>query len=276
TGIQNLAADLQSLQIQYGFFYVTYLKENGEFNSTYDHAETFLHSIKTAAPDLQILAWIGIPLLHTDLSDSDVRRQITSLCHELIEMGFDGIHLNAEPIHNNNADLLKLLEEIRQTTGEDVILSLAAHRIFPILPQILGAPSSAFLEDVPVWNIEYYQSIGQRVDQIAVMIYDSAMPTSLLFRHWSRFQTIYLSQVLQHSETQLLLGVPASEKHTPTHNPDAENMENGLRGIITGLNDHATEREVITGVAIYPYWETSDEEWKIYRELWLGEKESVN
>jgi hypothetical protein len=39
--------------------------------------------------------------------------------------------------------------------------------------------------------------------------------------------------------------------------------------LVVGLNDWESRPERITGVAIYPYWETSDDEWSQYRSLWV-------
>jgi hypothetical protein len=48
-------------------------------------------------------------------------------------------------------------------------------------------------------------------------------------------------------------------------------MQTGLTGLLAGLNDLDAHPERIAGVAIYPYWETSADEWQTYSELWLGQ-----
>jgi hypothetical protein len=47
-------------------------------------------------------------------------------------------------------------------------------------------------------------------------------------------------------------------------------MRFGLQGIIAGLNDATAVPETISGVAIYPHWETDAVEWAQYDRLWLG------
>jgi len=37
-----------------------------------------------------------------------------------------------------------------------------------------------------------------------------------------------------------------------------------------GLNDAKARPEVVSGVAIYPYWEMDETEWEVYSSLWLG------
>jgi hypothetical protein len=105
---------------------------------------------------------------------------------------------------------------------------------------------------------------------MAAMTYDSTMLTSWLYEHWLRFQVIGITHAAQGTGVRLWLGVPTSEEETWTHRPWAENMRSGLRGIVSGLNDADAMPDVVTGVAIYPHWETDAAEWAEYERLWLG------
>jgi len=105
---------------------------------------------------------------------------------------------------------------------------------------------------------------------MAVMTYDSHAPTGWLFEQWVRFQAIALTNSLADTGADLYIGISTSEEHTTSHNPAAENMQTGLEGLIAGLNDADARSGVVTGVAIYPYWETSSDEWDLYTTLWLG------
>jgi hypothetical protein len=79
------------------------------------------------------------------------------------------------------------------------------------------------------------------------MTYDSGLPHSALYALLQRDQTIAASRALDGLAAELLIGVPTSEEHTVSHSPAA-----------------------VTGVAIYPDWETDAAEWETYRTLWLG------
>jgi hypothetical protein len=57
---------------------------------------------------------------------------------------------------------------------------------------------------------------------------------------------------------------------TRSHRPGAENVASGLLGLLDGLNDDAARPGAVTGVAVYPQWETDEAEWRTYRALWLG------
>ena len=102
------------------------------------------------------------------------------------------------------------------------------------------------------------------------MTYDSGIGTSALYRQWSRFQVIQISNAVAGTGVELFFGIPTSEENSFVHNIQAENMLSGLTGVIKGLNDKAARPEAVTGVAIYPYWETDRNEWSLYHQLWLG------
>lgn len=266
--IAILADVLTKQQIRYVFVYTTYLKPNGRFNPTYAYAAEFVPTLKAVNPDLNVQAWIGLPLMYVDLSDAFVRKKITQLCVDLTEEGFDGIHLDPEPISSNDLNVLTLLEEVRDALGQEFTLSMATRRIWPIFPNV----EWPFVGRV-AWHASYYRKVASLVDQIVVMTYDSAMPLACLYRHWMRFQVIGISRAVDGTSVQLFFGVPASEEMTWTHYPWAENMSSGLKGVIDGLNDAVSRPIAVTGVAIYPHWETDATEWRIYEELWLGRSE---
>ena len=265
--ISVLAADLTRYQIRYVFTYTSYLKDTGQFNPTYDHAESFIATLRAANPEIKVLAWLGIPLDYVDLGDSAVRQKIVEFTSGLIPLGFDGIHLDPEPVVDGDANVLALLEETQQRIGDDSILSIASRHISPLYAEVSLPGINHYW-----WSAGYYRQVAEHVDQIALMTYDSALPHALLYRQFARFEAIEITQALQEADVEVLLGVPTSEEETASHRPYAENMESGLQGIIDGLNDHDSYPSVITGVAIYPYWETDPTEWASYERLWLGDR----
>lgn len=272
--IVTLANDLARWQVCYVFAYVSYLHADGEFHSSFPHAAEFIQALKEAQPGLKVLAWIGLPLRqsgdpnrkYADLSNQATRRKVVAFSAYLVhQAGFDGIHLDPEPVLDGDPDVLVLLGEVRQAIGPEVTLSIAARRIWPLFPD---APWP-FVGRV-AWQGDYYREVAHRVDQIAVMAYDSGLPSPYLYRQWTRFQVIEVSRAVESTGAEVLVGVPTSEEETLTHRPSGENMTSGLQGVIDGLNDLDARPSVVTGVAIYPYWETDATEWAVYESLWLG------
>jgi hypothetical protein len=120
------------------------------------------------------------------------------------------------------------------------------------------------------WQADYYREIAERVDQVAVMTYDSALPLPSLYRWWVDKQVVYISQAPADLPVDLFIGIPASEEETITHRPKAETMTSGLLGVIDGLNSPNAVPSAVTGMAIFPYWEVDTDEWLAYETLWLS------
>ena len=274
--IGALGQNLARLDITDVYVFTTYLKASGEFNSTYAHAAEFVETIKTAQPGLNVYAWIGLPLAESQprpgsaftvvLGDAATRGEIVALCRELVHVyGFDGVHLDPEPVMDGDLDLLTLLEELRDGMHGEGSLSVATRRIWPFSLRIPLRLAGRFS-----WSHAYYGQVAEYVDQVAVMVYDSALPLPGLYRRWVQCQVVSITQALKGADVEVFIGVPTSEEKTWTHWPRAENMTSGLGGIIAGLGDKRAEQAVFTGVAIYPYWETDPAEWATYESLWLG------
>ncbi len=264
--IRELSAALAQQQITTIYVYTSYYKPEGTFNPTYGYAEEFVTALKNVAPDLSVQMWIGLPLQTMNLHSKSVRREVVEFCADLVrDAGFDGLHVDPEPVEDGNTAVLALLDELREALGPDTTLSIAGRRIWPLFPTVHWPLVGQWS-----WSAPYYQKIARRVDEIAVMVYDSALPMPALYRQWTKFQVITLSRTLVYSDVRVFIGIPTSEEATRTHNPKAETMRSGLEGVIAGLNDWATWTKTITGVAIYPYWETDAAEWEAYQGLWLG------
>ncbi len=275
--IAALADDLDQRQIRYIFVFTSYLRPDGEFSPTYSYAAEFVRALRAIQPELSIQAWLGLSLNqpqllgsrygYVDLSDPTTRQKIAAFSADLIhQAGFNGVHLDPEPVPTDDADVLALLDEVRLVIGPNSTLSMATRRIWPVLSDV----ALPFIGQV-AWRASYYREIAKRVDQIAVMTYDSGLPLPGLYRLWARFQVIGISRAVDDMGSDLFFGIPTSEEKTWTHWPNAENMTSGLQGVIDGLNDLDARPSVVTGIAIYPYWETEPTEWATYESLWLGQ-----
>lgn len=274
--IRALGEKLERNQIRHVFVYVSYLKDHGQFNPTYSYAKQFTRVLKGAHPGLDVQAWIGLPLAragqadvngYVDLSDPGTRAKVAAFCATMVQSyGFDGIHLDAEPIDDGDESVLLLLEEVRTAIGPAKTLSIATRRIWPFLPDMPWPTMNRV-----AWSSEYYREIARRANQIAVMTYDSALPNAGLYSFYLRLEVVELTRALESSGAELFIGVPTSREETRTHRPEAENMHSGLQGVIQGLNDEDAKPAVVTGVAIYPEWETDEADWAVYRSLWLGQ-----
>lgn len=254
TEIDSLADSLVALQIRDVFAYASYLRTGNVFGEGAQHAAAYVARVKAHTPQLRIQAWIGLPLRSiggtVDLRDPATRDLIADFCRRLIrDAGFAGIHLDPEIVGSGDPDIITLLKAVRVAIGPAALLSVA----------------------VPVgWSASYLREVAATVDQIAVMSYDSSLPIGVLYAQWLRFVTITTTAALRGWDGNLFIGLPTSEEWTPTHIPAGENIRAAFDGLILGLNDAEAAPGVLTGVAIYPFWETSADEWQVYRTRWLG------
>lgn len=268
---RDLAAHLARHKITDAFFHVGPLRADGTIDvARYPAAERLAREMRRHAPALRVQAWIGQiekrgggPL---DLSRPDVRKTITATAAQFLELGFDGIHYNIEP-SSGNPHLLTLLDATRKLTrGQGAMLSMATDEIEPFpglawLTQVAGTHAG-------FWTAEYHHAVSQRVDQIAVMMYDTGLPADWLYGTFVAWQTRKVQAITPDAVT-VFMGVPTYEEQRLTFHPDAENMQSALRGIRNGLAaDPALTRHL--GVAIYANWTTDDPEWRRYRRDWLG------
>jgi Chitinase len=263
--INQLAESAKSRNLKYLFPYVSYLKSDGTFSPSYQYANEFVSTLRKFNQEVRILAWIGLPLANNrpigvqgwiDLSDQDTRKHIVQFVADRIEQSnFDGVHINAETVQNNDPYFLNLLDEVRQNIGKDKIISIAGSHWYPDYINILPVISNFR------WTSSYYQKVGQRVDQIATMTYDSYALHPALYRLWMREQVKGISSSLENSDVELFIGISVSQEKTPSHQPVVESLANGLAGLCAGLADP----KAVQGVAIYADWEFSQSEWQLWQ-----------
>lgn len=270
--IAAFAAELVTHQIHDAYLYVSYLRPDDVFNPTYDHASAFTRRIRQHAPDIRLWAWVGVPIhiMREDgsrvnrLDDPLIRQSIANFgAFVITDLGFDGLHLNAELAEEADAGYLETLRLIRQTMPTEALFSVTAHALrldnwvtltpYPVIPHH--------------WTAEHLLTVATLVDQIALMAYDSGLPFPADYRRWVAYQVEKSAAILQGSGVELVIGLPTSEEWTPSHQTQAEHLSDGLYGLQAGFSER------VTGVALYPYWETSAEEWAlIQRSLPLAAK----
>lgn len=179
-------------------------------------------------------------------------------------VGFDGIHFDIEPVGDSDLDFINLLKETRETLPQGKIISVALAEFIPNSLIWLLTDFHGFEN----YNTQVnYSNVAKYSDQIVVMAYDTGIKHGWLYRWLVREQTTWLSALLDGKE--LFVAIPAYDQQKEDFDPAVENVENGVRGIIAGLNNMRSDEENFAGVAIYPYWEIDANEWKIYEDLWL-------
>lgn len=268
-----LCAKLKNGNITDVFAHVGPLDQNGNIEyKKYHYAKEFLSQIKACAPDIHIQAWVGQVEKRgagiLDISQLSIRDSIIQTVDIFLQLGFDGIHYNIEPIFSgdeNIIDLLKRTHTITKANGK--ILSIASDEIepFPFADKLIRI----FAKRAGFWDKEYYLQVADNVDQVAVMMYDTAIPFAWLYGYVVKWQVEKITTALG-GKVLLFVGVPTYEEERWSFHANAENMFSGIRGISMGMEEIPLGiLQDKFGVAIYSEWTTDDTEWKTYKTEWL-------
>jgi hypothetical protein len=265
--MDDLLSGLQARGVAYVYPHLIPFDASGQLPPhSRDQMRSFLASARRAAPRIKVLPWVGGLRVGyrrqrtgtVNLSDLRQRQRIVAECRGLIDEGFDGIHVNVEPVPNGDAEFLALLRALRAAVGDDHILSLSATRPSPIPLPI--APNFA-------WTHDYYTLVAGVADQLVVMSYDTAAPTSALYRRYVAYVASSLTNTLARSPARVLLGVPTYDETGMMHRGTVETPENALLGVVWGLRGRG-EGGTFEGVALYAEWTTDEKEWDVYERLW--------
>ncbi|ADB35095.1 hypothetical protein Kfla_6092 [Kribbella flavida DSM 17836] len=232
-------------------------------------ARWFTDAMSKAAPGVRVQAWLGDLVLPAknpgmDLDSQAVRDQVTASSAAVLDQGFDGIHFDFEPVHSGSKGFLAVLDQVHAlTTGRGVPLSVAAAQIDPLFK--LNALPLAIAGEGKWWSQEYFGQVARRVEQIAVMSYDTAMPLESLYGGYVAQQTKLALEVTP-DHVDLLMGLPAYWESNPSHWGHAETVEAAVRGARLGLGDSSRQN---FGLALYVDFTATDEHWTAYRNAWV-------
>ncbi|WP_106970239.1 hypothetical protein [Kitasatospora phosalacinea] len=230
-------------------------------------AADFLARAHAAMPGVRVQSWLGDVVapekvgLHLDRAD--VRDRIAAAAGQVLDLGFDGVHFDLEPVHSGSPGFLALLDQVHGlTAARSVPLSIAAPQIDPVPG--LGRVTFALSDHGKYWSAGYFAAAARRVDQVAVMSYDTSMPVESLYGGYVARQTS-LALANTPPDVDLLMGLPAYWADTPSHRGDAETVRAAVRGARLGLGPGGRQN---FGLALYVDFAATPDHWAAYREGW--------
>jgi len=233
-------------------------------------AAHLLDDLRRVLPGVRVQAWLGDKVAHDGhpglhLDDPAVRDRILDSADRILDAGFQGVHLDLEPVASGDPGYLKLLDSVHALTARrGVPLSVAAPQIDP-LPD-LHAVSSGLFHHPKWWSQAYFARAARRVDQIAVMAYDTSMPVRSLFGGYVAQQT-ELALAVTPAATDLLIGLPAYHTDNMGHHASAETVAAAVRGARVALARQDRSRTAF-GLALYVDFTATASDWAAYRAGW--------
>ncbi len=222
----------------------------------------FFNNLQKESHDITYLPWLAGDAHKLDFKNPRWRSQVVLTLARLHAMGFSGIHLNFEPVQNDDEGYIALLREIRERFDDDFIISHATRRLTPS-EKLFPLVKKQF------WNRAYYTRLIESSDETVLMGYDTMLPFSKLYWAYISFQTRTLLNLATPYESHTVrIGIPSYEQGKRS-NPQVENITNAITGIKDGLSRSGNRRN-FGGISIYAYWLTNEEEWKEYEQCWLN------
>lgn len=232
-------------------------------------ARTFTAAVHRALPGVRVQAWIGDTVPPTgslDLEDPATRARILAGVRSVLADGFDGVHFDFEPVGDADPGYLALLTQAHALTRQaGAVLSVSAEQV----EQVPGSrwAMEALEGHDSWWSTGYLHQVSLRVDQIAVMSYDTALWSSSAYTGFVRDETATALAAVPPG-VALFLGVPAYRAGNLGHVDAAETVAAAVRGVRLALPDGiAAGRSV--GVALYVDFAATPADWNAYRADWL-------
>ncbi|MEU7136229.1 glycosyl hydrolase family 18 protein [Streptomyces sp. NPDC046261] len=238
--------------------------------SAYRNAAWLIAAVHRELPGVRVQAWLGDKLVDGPggpglwLASPAARAAVVAGARQVMRAGFEGVHIDVEPVPSGDAGFLALLDALRPAVrSAGGVLSIAAQQIDP-LPSMHSA--ARLMGSKKWWTQSYFGTVARRVDQIAVMSYDTALPWENLYGGYVARQTALALQVTP-ATTDLLMGLPFYHTDNWGHQSRAETAAAAVRGARLGLGREDRGRQRF-GMALYVDFAATEADWRAYRGGW--------
>ncbi|MEV7411312.1 glycosyl hydrolase family 18 protein [Streptomyces althioticus] len=270
--VTALAGRLRDTGVRDLYVHTGPLEHDGTLpTSVYPRARWFIDAVHRELPGVRVQAFLGDVLANggpegLELSDAATRAEVVRSAGQVLDTGYEGVHMDLEPLHSDDEHYLDLLDDLRKLTKDrDAQLSVAAHQIDP-LPHLHSV--AGLVADHPKWwSQEFFGQVARRVDQIAVMSYDTARLFESTYGGYVAQQTSLALEVTPPT-THLLMGLPFYYENNPSHWGHAETVAAAVRGARLGLSRTDPDRELF-GLAPYIDFAATETNWKEFEDGWV-------
>jgi hypothetical protein len=226
---------------------------------------------RQAIPGVRVSAWLG-NVVSTDRLNLDrlaTRQRVVASALQVLADGFDGVHYDLEPIQDGDGGFLDLLDRTAASIApRGAVLSVSADQVEP-LPGLIQ-PARMLTGRPQFWSTRYLQMVAARVDQVAIMSYDTALPLESLYGGFVARQT-RLALAAVPDDVVLLMGVPAFHTDDLGHHESAETVAAAVRGVRLALSEHP--RRIRFGVALFADYAATPADWRAYHRDWSISKD---
>jgi len=242
------------------------LSANGSLDPSLDpRARWLVATLHARLPGVRVQAWLGdlVGPGNLDLDSPATRSRILQSVNQALADGFDGIHFDMEPVPSGDQGYLDLLAATHQVTRErHKVLSIAADLVEPLSG--LNIPASLIAGQAHYWAAGYLKALAGNVDEVALMTYNTAMPSGTTYSGFVQLETGIALRAIPPG-VHLIIGLPAYPSAWPGHS-SAETVANAIRGVRLALGTSRQSRNV--GVAMYADFTATPADWAAYQADW--------
>ncbi|MER5432957.1 hypothetical protein [Streptomyces sp. NPDC002588] len=272
TDVEALAGRLRDTGIRDLYVHAGPLEHDGTLpGSAYPKAAWFIAAVHREAPGIRVQAWLGDVLASESpdgmrLERAETRAAVVRSTRQILAAGFEGAHFDLEPLHSGDRNYLTLLGSLHEVTrARGAQLSVAAHQIDPLpgFHSFWGTTTG----HPKWWSQRFFGQVARRVDQIAVMSYDTMQPLESTYGGYVAQQTSLALEVTPPG-TDLLMGLPFYRENRFGHWAHAETVAAAVRGVRLGLSRTDADRENF-GVAAYVDFTATETDWTSYEKGWV-------
>jgi len=264
--LSTLAARIRSSRIRDLFVHVGPLSDDGSLNpGLRPRARWLLAGLHRLLPGVRVQAWLGdlVSPGHLDVADPLTRARVLRSASQVLAEGFDGVHYDLEPVPSGDRGYLALLAATHALTrAKHKFLSVAADQVEPL--PYLHTPEQWIFRSPHWWSGDYFHAVASRVDEVAVMDYNTAVPFSPAYSGYVRIET-QLAMAAAPQSVTILLGLPAYHTRDPGHT-SAETVAAAIRGVRLALGANPPHRAI--GVALYADFSARPTDWTAYFRDW--------
>ncbi|WP_433439807.1 hypothetical protein [Nonomuraea sp. CA-141351] len=260
--VEQLAVRLRATGIKDVYVHSGPFDWDGTLNpAKYPNAANFVKWMHERLPTVHVSAWLGQSVKNgLDLDDPKSRENVLAGVAAIMKQGYDGIHYNFEPIGDGDTEFLELLDRTRQHTK---LLSTSTPQIEPYPGMRMTA--RAILTHDKYWSEGYFKQVADRVDQVAIMTYDSFTPLQSLYGGYVVRQAELALRLVPDGKL-LLIGAPAYHDHGIEWADAAESVAMAAEGARLALSAHGRRERF--GLALYVDFAATEEDWKEYMTRW--------
>jgi hypothetical protein len=267
--VAELAATARADGIKDIFVHDGPLNDDGTLPLQLDQKAAWLvATLHKLAPGVRVQAWLGQEIGTgsgvLNLADKATQaRMVGSAKYALDVQGFDGVHFDMEPVPSGNWGYVQLLEQVHSVTArQHKYLSISADQIEPAAGMM--ALGDMIAGHAHFWSAGYLHQIAGLVNEVALMDYDTWIPTSPAYAGYTRMETQIALRAMP-AGVHLLIGLPAYPPNPPTHD-SGETVPAAITGVRLALGS-GTPANV--GVALYVDFAATPGDWAAYEDDWV-------